>query len=74
MFICFFVLFCFTASDQADIILSFHASTTASPGDFKRMLSFFKDLISRADIDGNRARVGVMSYGEYPSIIFNLNE
>jgi hypothetical protein len=22
----------------------------------------------------NRDRVGVMSYGEYPSIIFNLNE
>ncbi|XP_063411126.1 collagen alpha-4(VI) chain-like [Mytilus trossulus] len=61
-------------SETADMIIAFHASSSTSRNDFQRMLTFVKDLVSRADFDGGRARLGVMAYGEHPSVQFNLNE
>ncbi|CAG2253559.1 COL6A [Mytilus edulis] len=61
-------------SESADMVIAFHASSSTSRNDFQRMLNFVKDLVSRADFDGGRARLGVMAYGENPSVQFNLNE
>ena len=50
------------------------SSTSVTEANFVRVLQFCKDVISDADIDTGRVRVGALIYSSESEIMFHLNQ
>ncbi|XP_033728444.1 collagen alpha-1(XII) chain-like [Pecten maximus] len=70
------VLIDFKACGQSeqDIIFVLDSSTSVGTDNFREVLNFVKDLLSNADIDSGRVRVGTLIYSTGVEVRFNLNE
>lgn len=60
--------------EPADIVFVLDASTSVWVADFKRLLSFVKDLVEVMSISSERVRFGVLTYGNAPKEQIQLDQ
>ncbi|XP_059170597.1 collagen alpha-4(VI) chain-like [Physella acuta] len=61
------------ALGRADLVIVVDSSTSVSKVNFKKIISFLKDFVSKADIDSGNVRVGLIMYSTEVYPIFDLN-
>ncbi|XP_069108493.1 collagen alpha-4(VI) chain-like [Argopecten irradians] len=59
-------------SERQDIVFVVDSSTSMGPDNFQKVLTFMKDILLNADIDGGLVRVGVVLYSTDVSVQFHL--
>ena len=69
------ILFSFVACTEreVDVIFVLDASGSIAKSQFDQILNFVRDMSGRLDIDSGKSRVGFMTYGSDPNIVFYLN-
>ncbi|KAK3083543.1 hypothetical protein FSP39_025167 [Pinctada imbricata] len=59
----------------ADIVIVFHAYPTVTRRDFKKyLLKYMVRLVKKADIDGGKVRVAVVTYGGKGQVVLQLDQ
>ncbi|XP_052816208.1 uncharacterized protein LOC128242861 isoform X2 [Mya arenaria] len=49
------------------------SSTSVGAANFQKLEHFLKDVMTKVDIGANKVQMGVVKYGNYPSLEFSLN-
>ncbi|WAR11991.1 CO6A5-like protein, partial [Mya arenaria] len=58
---------------KADVVFMVDSSTSVGAANFQKLEHFLKDVMTKVDIGANKVQMGVVKYGNYPSLEFSLN-
>lgn len=59
---------------KVDLVIILDASTSVTKPNFKKMLTFAKDIVDKADVDSGSVRIGALIYSTEVEISFYLNQ
>ncbi|XP_052831933.1 collagen alpha-3(VI) chain isoform X2 [Octopus bimaculoides] len=64
----------YQTSDELDLVFAIHISENVNDVEMRQLMNFLINMFGRANIAAGKVRVGVITYGETESVIFDLNE
>ncbi len=69
----YFVIVCEHNVDLALLVDGSAIITQSDPGDYRRILTFLHDLVSKFDLGSGRTRVAAVVFGDVGQVVFYLD-
>ena len=68
------MLLLFVGSEEADILIALHLSPTTTEFEYMLAINFLRTLVSGADVETGRVKIGLMTYNADAEVIFHINQ